>query len=231
MAGSKNHKGAAAKAAEAKRAKEAAAAAAVESDDDEEWVLDTTTPAVLDASVARVPATRKAVAAFQPPPLPELPSATRDKRGVVDETDEKRRERYDKEKALIDRARRVAEGKALTGAKIAAGPYGERRKKTSHWEYVLCEMRWMARDFAAERDWKRESARRVGCAAAASNGKPEPIKRDARGRGGGASPQEKDLRGGGHGGCSVLGESLGARVGAAHPPGGGSGATPASAPA
>ena len=180
MAGSKNHKGAAAKAAEAKRAKEAAAAAAVESDDDEEWVLDTTTPAVLDASVARVPATRKAVAAFQPPPLPELPSATRDKRGVVDETDEKRRERYDKEKALIDRARRVAEGKALTGAKIAAGPYGERRKKTSHWEYVLCEMRWMARDFAAERDWKRESARRVGCAAAASNGKPEPIKRDAK---------------------------------------------------
>ena len=180
MAGSKNHKGAAAKAAEAKRAKEAAAAAAVESDDDEEWVLDTTTPAVLDASVARVPATKKAVAAFQPPPLPELPSATRDKRGVVDETDEKRRERYDKEKALIDRARRVAEGKALTGAKIAAGPYGERRKKTSHWEYVLCEMRWMARDFAAERDWKRESARRVGCAAAASNGKPEPIKRDAK---------------------------------------------------
>ena len=82
----------------------------------------------------------KAVAAFQPPPLPELPSATRDKRGVVDETDEKRRERYDKEKALIDRARRVAEGKALTGAKIAAGPYGERRKKTSHWEYVLCEI-------------------------------------------------------------------------------------------
>ena len=146
MAGSKNHKGAAAKAAEAKRAKEAAAAAAaVESDDDEEWVLDTTTPAVLDASVARVPATKKAAAAvFQTPPLPELPSATRDKRGVVDETDEKRRERYDKEKALIDRARRVAEGKALTGAKIAAGPYGERRKKTSHWEYVLCEMRWMA---------------------------------------------------------------------------------------
>ena len=117
---------------------------------------------------------------FQPPPLLELSSATRDKRGVVDETDEKRRERYDKEKALIDRARRVAEGKALTGAKIAAGPYGERRKKTSHWEYVLCEMRWMARDFAAERDWKRESARRVGCAAAASNGKPEPIKRDAK---------------------------------------------------
>ena len=151
MAGSKNHKGAAAKAAEAKRAKEAAAAAAVESDDDEEWVLDTTTPAVLDASVARVPATKKAVAAFQPPPLPELPSATRDKRGVVDETDEKRRERYDKEKALIDRARRVAEGKALTGAKIAAGPYGERRKTR----------RTGARCFARCAGWRARLRRRA----------------------------------------------------------------------
>ena len=177
MAGSKNHKGAAAKAAEAKRLKEAAAQAA-ESDDDEEWVLDTTTPAILDASVSRVPATRKAVA--QPPPLPELPSATRDKRGVTDESDERRRERYDKEKALIDRARRVAEGVALTGAKIAAGPYGEKRKKASHWEYVLCEMRWMARDFCAERDWKTECARRAALSAAARNGVPEAQRRDAR---------------------------------------------------
>ena len=178
MAGSKNHKGAAAKAAEAKRAKEAAAAAAAESDDDEEWVLDTTTPVVLDASIAKIPVAKKAVSIVVPP-LPELPSTIRDKRGVVDETDEKRRERYDKEKSIIDRARRVAEGKALTGAKIAAGPYGERIKKQSHWEYVLCEMRWMARDFCAERDWKTECASRVGKFAASYDGKPENAKANA----------------------------------------------------
>ena len=55
----------------------------------------------------------------------------------------------------------------------------KRAKKRSHWEYVLCEMRWMARDFCAERDWKTECARRVGRFAAALNGKPETARKNA----------------------------------------------------
>ena len=163
MAGSKAAKGAAAKAAEAKRAKDAAAAAAAAAADaeadDEDWVVDMTTPVELDAP----PPARKPVAMPALPPLPD-----------GEETDEARMRRVRKDADTIKRAKSIVDGRAVLGAKIAAGPYGGSKRK-SHWDYVLIEMRWMANDFAAERDWKLECARRFGSAVAAAKGVPKPL--------------------------------------------------------
>ena len=161
MAGSKAAKGAAAKAAEAKRAKDAAAAAAAaEAEaDDEDWVVDMTTPVELDAA----PPARKPVAMPALPPLPD-----------GEETDEARAARVGKDAETIKRAKSIRDGRAVLGAKISSGPYGESARK-SHWDYVLIEMRWMANDFAAERDWKAECARRCGSAVAAAKGVPKPL--------------------------------------------------------
>ena len=162
MAGSKAAKGAAAKAAEAKRAKDAAAAAAAAAEaeaDDEDWVVDMTTPVELDAA----PPARKPVAMPALPPLPD-----------GEETDEARAARVGKDAETIKRAKSIRDGRAVLGAKISSGPYGESARK-SHWDYVLIEMRWMANDFAAERDWKAECARRCGSAVAAAKGVPKPL--------------------------------------------------------
>jgi hypothetical protein len=171
MAGPKGGaKGAAAKSAEAKKAKDAAAAAlaAAEESDDEEWVLDTTTPVVLD---------RRPPKTWKPAPLPDLPPVHdgRDAGSVGFDFDDpdSRRARVDEDAAIIARAKAIVDARESVGRKIAAGPYhGGARSRTTHWDYVLVEMRWMARDFAAERDWKLEAARRCGNASAAMRGKP-----------------------------------------------------------
>ena len=161
MAGSKAAKGAAAKAAEAKRAKDAAAAAAAaEAEADvEDWVVDMTTPVELDAA----PPARKPVAMPALPPLPD-----------GEETDEARAARVGKDAETIKRAKSIRDGRAVLGAKISSGPPANPARK-SHWDYVLIEMRWMANDFAAERDWKAECARRCGSAVAAAKGVPKPL--------------------------------------------------------
>ena len=162
MAGPKGGaKGAAAKSAEAKKAKDAAAAAlaAAEESDDEEWVLDTTTPVVLD---------RRPPKTWKPAPLPDLPPVHEkgrdaDSVGFDFDDPDSRRARVDEDAAIIARAKAIVDARESVGRKIAAGPYhGGARSRTTHWDYVLVEMRWMARDFAAERDWKLEAARRCG---------------------------------------------------------------------
>jgi len=77
------------------------------------------------------------------------------------------------EKKTIDWSIRCAELTSTTNAKLSALPYGQLGRKKSHWDYLLCEMRWMARDFASERDWKLESARRCGAGAVTCNGAPQ----------------------------------------------------------
>ena len=173
MAGPKGGaKGAAAKSAEAKKAKDAAAAAlaAAEESDDEEWVLDTTTPVVLD---------RRPPKTWKPAPLPDLPPVHEKGRdadqsvGFDFDDPDSRRARVDEDAAIITRAKAIVDARESVGRKIAAGAYhGGARSRTTHWDYVLVEMRWMARDFAAERDWKLEAARRCGNASAAMRGKP-----------------------------------------------------------
>ena len=145
MAGAKGNKGAAAKAAAAKAAKAAAAAAAAADDDDEPWVVDMQT---------HVPLDKQETTEFYPIPLPDLPSLGEHDDG----TDEARKGRYAEDDGVIAEARKIRESRAVLGAKIAKGPYGVDKRK-SHWDYVLIEMRWMAADFAAERDWRLEAAR------------------------------------------------------------------------
>ena len=190
MAGPKGGaKGAAAKSAEAKKAKDAAAAAlaAAEESDDEEWVLDTTTPVVLD---------RRPPKTWKPAPLPDLPPVHEKGRdadrsvGFDFDDPDSRRARVDEDAAIIARAKAIVDARESVGRKIAAGPYhGGARSRTTHWDYVLVEMRWMARDFAAERDWKLEAARRCGNASAAMRGKPvryEPPEEESERRRAGA---------------------------------------------
>ena len=146
MAPSASKKGSSASAAAA------AAAAAAE----EEHVVDMTSPVVLDV----VPCHEQ-----QPlPPLPEVPHEG--------ETDEERKARYKRDDDVVARAKQIREGRAMHKAKIAADPYSGSRRK-SHWDYVLIEMRWMANDFAAERDWKLETARQCARASAACDGVPK----------------------------------------------------------
>ena len=158
MAGAKGNKGAAAKAAAAKAAKAAAAAAAAADDEDEPWVVDMQT---------HVPLDRQETVEFDPVPLPDLPSLGEHD----DETDEARKARYAEDDEVIANARKIRESRAMLGAKIAAGPYGVDKRK-SHWDYVMIEMRWMAADFAAERDWKLEAARQCAGTSAACEGVP-----------------------------------------------------------
>ena len=166
MAGAKGNKGAAAKAAAAKAAKAAAAAAAAAADDeDEPWVVDMQT---------HVPLDRQETVEFDPVPLPNLPSLGEHEH----ETDEARKARYAKDDEVIANARKIRESRAMLGAKIAAGPYGTNKRK-SHWDYVLIEMRWMAADFAAERDWKLEAARQ--CAEMSASCEGVPPERETKG--------------------------------------------------
>ena len=158
MAGAKGNKGAAAKAAAAKAAKAAAAAAAAADDDDEPWVVDMQT---------HVPLDKQETTEFDPIPLPDLPSLGEHD----DETEEARKGRYAEDDAVIAEARKIRESRAVLGAKIAKGPYGVDKRK-SHWDYVLIEMRWMAADFAAERDWRLEAARQCAEMSAACEGAP-----------------------------------------------------------
>ena len=158
MAGAKGNKGAAAKAAAAKAAKAAAAAAAAADDDDEPWVVDMQT---------HVPLDKQDTTEFDPIPLPDLPSLGEHD----DETEEARKGRYAEDDGVIAEARKIRESRAVLGAKIAKGPYGVDKRK-SHWDYVLIEMRWMAADFAAERDWRLEAARQCAEMSAACEGAP-----------------------------------------------------------
>ena len=209
MAGAKGNKGAAAKAAAAKAAKAAAAAAAAAADDDDEpWVVDMQT---------HVPLDRQETVEFDPVPLPNLPSLGEHD----DETDEQRRARYAKDDEVIANARKIRESRAMLGAKIAAGPYGVNKRK-SHWDYVLIEMRWMAADFAAERDWRLEAARQCAEMSASCEGVPpeRETKGDRRARGGGAEAVRASRRGG----WTLLGEGVEARDGEAHPDRRGAGA-------
>jgi hypothetical protein len=141
-----------------KAAKAAAAAAAAADDDDEPWVVDMQT---------HVPLDKQETTEFDPIPLPDLPSLGEHD----DETEEARKGRYAEDDAVIAEARKIRESRAVLGAKIAKGPYGVDKRK-SHWDYVLIEMRWMAADFAAERDWRLEAARQCAEMSAACEGAP-----------------------------------------------------------
>jgi hypothetical protein len=134
--------------------KAAAAAKAANSDDEHE--VDMTSPVILDPMPDHAQQ-----------PLPELPSLPHD-----GETDDERRARFQQDDDIVARAKKIRDGREVFQAKMAAGSYGGNRRK-SHWDYVLIEMRWMASDFAAERDWKLETARQCARMSAACEGVPK----------------------------------------------------------
>ena len=76
------------------------------------------------------------------------------------ETPEARKRRIKDENMAIARAQLVKEKVRLLTQKANAPAQGEQKRKATHWSYVMAEMKWLARDFAAERDWKLEAARR-----------------------------------------------------------------------
>lgn len=91
-----------------------------------------------------------------PPPAAPVPAAPSPATQPADEMVEKA-----KQEAYV--ARRVAE-------LARAGLWTERRlprvleppRAKSHWDYLLEEMAWLAQDFAHERKWKKQAARKVG---------------------------------------------------------------------
>ena len=88
------------------------------------------------------------------------------------ETLDARRRRIKDENMAMARARAVREKVRALTQRANAAAIGEQKRKATHWSYVLAEMRWLARDFAAERDWKLEAARQVALTAAVANGVP-----------------------------------------------------------
>lgn len=97
--------------------------------------------------------------ARRPPPLapppPDPPPPAVAAAAAADEVVEKARQ-----EAYV--ARRVAE-------LARAGLWAERRlprvleppRPKSHWDYLLEEMAWLAQDFAHERKWKKQAAKKV----------------------------------------------------------------------
>lgn len=90
--------------------------------------------------------------------------------GGAEESAEERQRRVRDEDALIARAKAIREKIKALEARTVKTHDDSRRK--SHWEYVLTEMTWLARDFASERDWKQETSRQVSHLAAACEGAP-----------------------------------------------------------
>ena len=88
------------------------------------------------------------------------------------ETPEARKRRIKDENMAIARAQLVKEKVRLLTQKANAPAQGEQKRKATHWSYVMAEMKWLARDFAAERDWKLEAARQVALTAGVANGVP-----------------------------------------------------------
>ena len=84
---------------------------------------------------------------------------------------ERRRRRVRDEDMLIARAKAIREKIRALEARANVKTHDESRGK-SHWEYVLTEMTWLARDFASERDWKLETSRQVSHLAASCEGAP-----------------------------------------------------------
>ena len=88
------------------------------------------------------------------------------------ETADARKRRIKDENMAIARAQLVKEKVRLLMQKANAPTKGEQKRKATHWSYVTTEMKWLARDFAAERDWKLEAARQVALTAGVANGMP-----------------------------------------------------------
>ena len=87
------------------------------------------------------------------------------------ETDEERLRRRKDEDMIVARAKAIREKIRALDARANVKTHDESRRK-SHWEYVLTEMTWLARDFASERDWKQETSRQVSHLAASCDGVP-----------------------------------------------------------
>ena len=87
------------------------------------------------------------------------------------ETDEERLRRRKDEDMIVARAKAIREKIRALDARANVKTHDESRRK-SHWEYVLTEMTWLARDFASERDWKQETSRQVSYLAASCDGAP-----------------------------------------------------------
>lgn len=87
------------------------------------------------------------------------------------ESEEARARRLRDEDMLIARAKAIREKIRALDARAGAKT-GERSGRKCQWEYVLTEMRWLAKDFASERDWKMETSRQVSHLAASCEGTP-----------------------------------------------------------
>ena len=91
---------------------------------------------------------------------------------TADETGEARRRRLRDEDMLVARAKAIREKIKALDARANVKTHDDSRRK-SHWEYVMMEMTWLARDFASERDWKQETSRQVSHLAASCEGAPK----------------------------------------------------------
>ena len=88
-----------------------------------------------------------------------------------EESVEERKRRLKDEDMLIARAKAIREKIKALDARANVKTHDDSRRK-SHWEYVMMEMTWLARDFASERDWKQETSRQVSQLVAACEGAP-----------------------------------------------------------
>ena len=71
-----------------------------------------------------------------------------------EESVEERKRRLKDEDMLIARAKAIREKIKALDARANVKTHDDSQRK-SHWEYVMMEMTWLARDFASERDWKQ----------------------------------------------------------------------------
>ncbi|KAK9867647.1 hypothetical protein WJX84_005155 [Apatococcus fuscideae] len=86
--------------------------------------------------------------------------------GQVDETDEdEMEERQEREDAILQRAADIRRTKAAA----SRTGWQEPKRPKGHWEHLLEEMQWMAKEFAKERRWKLGQAKRLGRAVTRSN--------------------------------------------------------------
>lgn len=100
----------------------------------------------------------------RPPPLEPAP---------ILRTDTAAAHNGDARDEIVEKAAQEAYVARRVSALARAGLWPERRlprvleppRAKSHWDYLLEEMAWLAQDFATERKWKRQAARR--CARAA----------------------------------------------------------------
>ena len=88
-----------------------------------------------------------------------------------EESVEDRKRRLKDEDMLIARAKAIREKIKALDARANVKTHDDSQRK-SHWEYVMMEMTWLARDFASERDWKQETSRQVSQLVAACEGEP-----------------------------------------------------------